>query len=67
MDETSELIDVHHHIVPKEYVESLSERGVKKALGVQFPGWDVNKALEVMDQNGISTSMISISAPGSLF
>jgi len=67
MDEMSGLIDVHHHIVPKEYVESLSERGVKKALGVQLPGWDANKALEVMDRNGISTSMISISAPGVYF
>lgn len=67
MDEMPELIDVHHHIVPKEYVKSLSEKGVKKALGVQFPGWNVNKALEVMDRNGISTSIISISAPGVYF
>jgi len=67
MDEKPELIDVHHHIVPKAYVESLSEKGVKKALGVQFPGWNVNKALEVMDRNGISTSIISISAPGVYF
>jgi predicted TIM-barrel fold metal-dependent hydrolase len=63
----SELIDVHHHIVPKKYVESLSEKGVKKGLGVQLPSWNVNKTLEVMDQNGISTSIISISAPGVYF
>ena len=63
----SELIDVHHHIVPKEYIESLSEKGVKKGLGVQLPRWNVNKTLEIMDQNGISTSIISISAPGVYF
>ena len=61
------LIDVHHHIVPKEYVKSLSDEGVKKALGVRFPNWNANKAIEVMDRNGISTSMISISAPGVYF
>ena len=61
------LIDVHHHIVPKEYVKSLSDKGVKKALGVRFPNWSANNALEVMDRNGISTSMISISAPGVYF
>jgi predicted TIM-barrel fold metal-dependent hydrolase len=34
---------------------------------VQFPSRDVNKALKVMDRNGISTSMISISGPGVYF
>ena len=37
MDKMSELIDVHHHIVPKEYIKSLSDKGVKKAIGVRFP------------------------------
>ncbi len=27
------LIDVHHHIVPKEYLKDLSDQGVKEALG----------------------------------
>ena len=67
MDKMSELIDVHHHIVPKEYIKSLSDKGVKKAIGVKFPGWDVNKTLKIMDKNGISTSMLSISAPGVYF
>lgn len=61
------LVDVHHHIVPKEYVQSLSKLGVKKGLGVQLPAWNVNKTLEVMDQNGIAMSVISISAPGVYF
>lgn len=32
----SGLIDVHHHIVPKAYVESLSDKGVKNAMDL-FP------------------------------
>lgn len=61
------LIDVHHHIVPKEYADKLSKMGVKKGLGVQLPHWDVKKDLDVMDKNGIKASIISISAPGVYF
>lgn len=61
------LIDVHHHIVPKEYSESLAKRGISKGLGVQLPRWDAKKALEVMDKNGIAASVLSISAPGVYF
>ncbi len=60
------LIDLHLHIVPKKYVKDLSDKGVKTGLGAHFPNWSENKALEVMDRNGISTSIISISAPGGL-
>ncbi len=63
----SERIDVHHHIVPKEYVDALSKKGVKKGLGVQLPGWNADKTLEIMDKNGISASILSISAPGVYF
>lgn len=34
---------------------------------MRFPNWSADKALEVMDRNGISTSVISISAPGVYF
>lgn len=67
MNEFSQLIDVHHHIVPKEYIKSLSKEGVKKALGVRFPSWNPDKALKVMNKYNISTSIISISAPGVYF
>ena len=58
---------MHHHIVPKEYVRALSKLGVTKGLGVQLPRWNVNKALDVMAQHGISTAILSISAPGVYF
>jgi len=66
-DDMPDLIDVHHHIVPKEYVDGLSKKGITKALGVQFPAWNVHKALEVMDHNEIALALISISAPGVYF
>jgi len=67
MQNASGLIDVHHHIVPKEYVRALSKLGVTKGLGVQLPKWDVSKTLDVMDEHGIASSVLSISAPGVYF
>ncbi len=67
MYKMSEIIDVHHHIVPKAYIKSLSDNGIKKTIGVNFPGWDVKKTLKIMDHYCISTSILSISAPGVYF
>ncbi|MBS0234162.1 MAG: amidohydrolase [Proteobacteria bacterium] len=61
------LIDVHHHIVPDQYVKALARKGITKALGVPLPKWNLNTTLDVMDQNEIATSVISISAPGVYF
>lgn len=61
------MIDIHHHIVPDEYVKALSREGVTKALGVPLPKWNLDAALDVLDRNEIATAMISISAPGVYF
>jgi len=67
MSGISGLIDVHHHIIPKEYIEALAKIGVNTSIGRTFPDWDVATTLLVMDQNGIETSIVSISAPGVYF
>jgi 6-methylsalicylate decarboxylase len=67
MEKAAGAIDVHHHIVPKEYASSLSDLGISKGLGVRLPKWDASEALRVMDQHGIATSVLSISAPGVYF
>ena len=57
-------VDVHHHIIPPEYLSALAGIGVTKAAGLPFPNWDVNTTLSVMDRHGIRTAITSISTPG---
>ena len=62
----SGLIDVHHHILPRIYTDTLADR-----LGTQglfaSAAWSVEMSLESMDRNGIGVSLTSISSPGFWF
>ncbi len=60
-------IDVHHHIVPQEYVESLARIGVTSSGGIPFPEWSSEATIARMDKSGVATAMASISAPGVYF
>ena len=67
MESKSYRIDVHHHILPAEYITALTSLGVTKSAGVVFPQWDVERSLVFMDHQKISTAILSISAPGIFF
>src|SRR5712692_7432200 len=60
-------IDVHHHILPPEYLTALAGVGVTNVGRVTFPQWSVETTLAVMDRQGIATALTSISAPGIYF
>ena len=60
-------IDVHHHIFPEKYIQALEGVGVRKTLGVEFPGWTPDASLKQMDKNQIQIAMLSISSPGVYF
>ena len=60
-------IDVHHHFVPPEYVMALARIGVIGAGGEDFPDWSPEQTLAMMDQQGIATAILSLSAPGVFF
>lgn len=64
---TTNKIDVHHHIFPKEYVSALKEAGVEKTFGVDFPEWTSDTSFKKMKENGIKIAMLSISTPGVYF
>lgn len=58
-------IDVHHHIVPEFYRDALAGGGVDSPIaGVEFPAWDVESSLALMEDQGIETAMVSLSVPG---
>jgi predicted TIM-barrel fold metal-dependent hydrolase len=65
--ENSQKIDIHHHIVPKEYLTALLSVGIKNAVGEPFPQWDIENTLAFMDREGIAVAVNSISAPGIFF
>ncbi len=56
--------DVHHHIVPPDYISALNSVGITKAAGVPFPMWKVERDLKFMDKTGIAVAITSISSPG---
>jgi 6-methylsalicylate decarboxylase len=59
-----DLIDVHTHLITQAYQTSMSGAGITDVGGFPMPDWSVRTALEVMDDHGISASLLSISAPG---
>jgi len=63
----AERFDVHHHIVPTEYVEKLKKIGVTESLGISFPKWTPETSLSFMKKNGIRTAVVSITSPGIYF
>lgn len=60
-------IDVHHHILPAEYVKAVARFGVADAGDVAFPPWSASAAISLMDRAGIGTAVTSIAAPGVSF
>ena len=56
-------IDVHHHVLPRFYIETLENVGsVMTTLGGGLPDWSLEAHLEVMDRNKIALGMASIPA-----
>jgi hypothetical protein len=56
-------IDVHQHIVPPDYANWLTQHGIKPGGG-SVPKWSVEDALNMMDEHGIATGILSVSTPG---
>ena len=67
MGEEPYRIDVHHHILPSEYVSALASQGITTAGGRPLPEWDVQSTLALMDRHSIATAITSIAEPGIYF
>ncbi|HBP4632906.1 TPA: amidohydrolase [Pseudomonas aeruginosa] len=57
-------IDVHHHVIPPAFVETMQAKGIEKVAGAPLPKWMPENSIAVMDANGIQTAITSLSAPG---
>ncbi|MCP4978313.1 MAG: amidohydrolase [Maribacter sp.] len=64
---TNKKIDVHHHIIPQEYVEMLKEINITNSLGVDFPEWTPKTSFSFMKKVGADKVIASISSPGVYF
>lgn len=60
-------IDVHYHIIPKPYVDTLGREGITGAAWVRFPKWTPESALRDLDRMEIETAITSLSTPGVWF
>lgn len=60
-------IDVHHHVLPQEYVRDVARYGYTSAGDVAFPEWSLDSTLSFMDRCGIATAVTSFAAPGVYF
>ncbi|MFH8409153.1 amidohydrolase family protein [Streptomyces sp. NPDC018019] len=56
-------IDVHQHIVPPVWAETLAAQGLDSG-GWAIPGWSPKSAIAMMDEQGIATGVLSVTAPG---
>jgi predicted TIM-barrel fold metal-dependent hydrolase len=64
------LIDVHHHILPPVYMAEARDQLLAQQQGylpARILQWSPQNALAEMDQNGVATSIVSISPPGIWF
>jgi 6-methylsalicylate decarboxylase len=61
------MIDVHQHVLPKEYLAEVKNRGMVPRGGVPWPDWSPELAMEVMDRHGIKKGIFFVSEPGVYF
>lgn len=58
-------IDLHAHYLTDTYRSALEAAGMTQPDGFpQLPAWNVEAALEVMDENGVAAALLSTSSPG---
>lgn len=57
-------IDVHCHLIPDFYRQTLADSGITTAGGIPLPAWSPRAAIQFMNNFGIQAQVVSISEPG---
>ncbi len=60
----TDLIDVHHHYAPAEYITEIHP---KTPLSAPFRSWNVEKTLADMEKTGVEVAILSVPNPGLWF
>ena len=53
-------IDVHHHILPPDYIAAMKRIGKNVVGGATIPDWNIYNSLYVMDKNEIAAAITSM-------
>jgi predicted TIM-barrel fold metal-dependent hydrolase len=58
------VVDVHHHVLPPAYLKAYSESLGGRITGYSYVlQWTIEKSLKEIDQAGVATAVLSMSAP----
>lgn len=63
----SAQIDIHCHMIPDSYLETIKAHGMEMDEGFPIPAWKVEEHLKFMDEAGIRTSVLTMPAPQPYF
>ncbi|WP_236198797.1 amidohydrolase family protein [Pseudomonas pseudonitroreducens] len=61
------VVDVHQHVIPDFYAAELTRRGLNVFAGESLPTWSAQSALAHMDDQEISSAILSLPAPAVCF
>ena len=53
-------IDIHHHLLPPDFIAWLNERNIEWTGGPAQPSWSPEAAIGVMNDHGIATAIASV-------
>ena len=65
--EQTKLIDVHAHFLTPEYRDMMARHGASLEDGFPLPEWNLQEHLDLMEQNHIQWTLISLSTPQPYF
>lgn len=63
----SGIIDVHAHFTTPEYLAMMERHGASLEDGFPLPEWTLQGHLDLMEQNGIAWTLLSLSTPQPFF